>query len=99
MLEQIEMKILKDSIEFDLMDHTTKTVNHTITSYGLKAIFERLLGFYISNEDFKQAMQEVGFESYGTGENVFYKLDRKHIQILNMISHLIENGVWELFRD
>lgn len=48
------------------------------SSYGLKTVFERLAGCYISNEDFKALMLEVGFEPIPTSRNDInhrYKLE------------------------
>jgi len=40
-----------------------KTVNKNHTSYGYKHVFENdIHGFYISNEQFKGAMLEAGYE-------------------------------------
>ncbi len=33
-----------------------------LSSYGLKAYFEKLMGEYISNEEFKEAMMMAGFK-------------------------------------
>ena len=42
--------------------------NTKISSYGLKHIAEKLVGFYVSNADMKKAMVESGFECYRTNE-------------------------------
>lgn len=34
---------------------------NSLSSYGLKAYFEKLMGDYISNEEFKEAMIVAGF--------------------------------------
>ena len=50
---------------------------HKMCSYSLKGLFEKLTGDYISNDEFKAAMIEAGFEptpkSVGT-TNHLYKM-------------------------
>lgn len=41
----------------------TKTISQYPTSYWLKSLFERALGFYVSNADCKKAMIEAGFRA------------------------------------
>jgi hypothetical protein len=41
-----------------------KTFNRRITSYGLKHVAEKAYGVYIANEEFIQAMDELGFSRY-----------------------------------
>jgi hypothetical protein len=38
-----------------------KTINHKISSYGLKHICEQAVGFYVSNGEMKGAMLKAGF--------------------------------------
>lgn len=38
-----------------------KTPNRMHTSYGMKHVFERLTGIYVTNGQFKGAMQVLGF--------------------------------------
>ncbi len=41
---------------------------YPMSSYGLKSVFEKLLGVYISNGDFKEAMILAGFYPCKTKE-------------------------------
>ena len=53
-------------------------INHQISSYGSKHIFERDTGIYITNNQFKDAMLEMGFIPVNPDElNWYYQLDRK----------------------
>jgi len=45
------------------------------SSYSLKCLFEELTGEYITHQDFKDAMQLAGFETYTTfGNHNYYKI-------------------------
>ena len=43
-----------------------KTINKTISSYGLKHIAERMQNVYISNDDLINAMKNAGYRTYQT---------------------------------
>ena len=60
-----------------------------LSSYGLKHIFEGLLGVYIPNEDFKVAMMLAGYRPMKSREiNHRYKLK------LVDVDELIDEGVY-----
>lgn len=40
-----------------------KTINTKHSSYGLKHLFEKRLGFYVSNADCKKAMMHCGYNA------------------------------------
>ena len=57
----------------------------SISSYGLKAYFERMMSEYISNDDFKEAMMVAGFVPYKRyNENHYYRvrIDLSEINLL-----------------
>jgi hypothetical protein len=76
-LDAEQMQILKDSI----IKHLTfkKGINYRHSSYGLKHTFESLLGFYISNMDFKEAMYELGIMNAErhSNQNIYYPIAEK----------------------
>ena len=82
-LSQDQMKLLKDSIIKELK--IVKTINRNRTSYGYKHIFERLLGFYICNADFKLAMEELNIPSKPQldGRNLYYPVSEKSARELD----------------
>jgi hypothetical protein len=50
-----------------------KTVNKTVTSYGLKHIIEKQMGTYISNDSCIAALKQMGFTATPiTGTPNFY---------------------------
>ncbi|MCR4582238.1 MAG: hypothetical protein K5764_01600 [Prevotella sp.] len=62
---------------------------YPFTSYGLKHIFEGLLGFYISNDEFKVAMMLAGFHPAKLKEtNHRYK-----IKLLD-VDELVKLGIY-----
>ena len=82
-----------DSEVFDLKEHNRllsfidiniapymnlKTYNKRFTSYKLKRVIEKNIGFYISNYELKLAMAERGFsgEYSGSSINCNYKLSQ-----------------------
>lgn len=67
---------------------TSKKV-YPMSSYGLKHIFEGLLGVYISNDTFKVAMMLAGFHPCNRClTNHFYRIK------LIGVDELIEEGVY-----
>jgi hypothetical protein len=67
---------------------TSKGYNKKFTSYGLKHVLEKILGFYISNYQVKVAMADKGFNGkYESRINCYYKLSQcgyKKLQILEL---------------
>lgn len=62
---------------------------YPMSSYGLKHIFEGLLGCYVPNDDFKVAMMLAGFNpSKRYGLNHYYKIK------LVDVEELKEEGVY-----
>lgn len=64
---------------------TLKNYNTNFTSYGLKHITEDILGFYVSNYQFKVAMAQRGFEGKyedRSSINCYYKLSNKQYKKL-----------------
>jgi len=53
-----------------------KTINTSITSYGLKHYAERKMGEYISNDSFIEAMFKLGFKGrrIKDSENYFFNI-------------------------
>jgi hypothetical protein len=53
-----------------------KTINKTITSYGLKHFVERKMGQYICNESFVEAMLRLGYKGQRIkdSENYFFNV-------------------------
>jgi len=71
--------IIKDWVDNKLMPFMTrKSFNERHTSYGLKHIAEKELGFYVSNGDIKLALMEnnVPFKEYPGSPNVSYPLSQ-----------------------
>lgn len=63
----------------------TKTINTKINSYSIKNLFEELLGCYVSNDDLKTAMHDLGYkhkEVYPTSINEHYNISMKDINFL-----------------
>ena len=57
---------------------------YKLSSYGLKNIFERLSGEYISNDLFKSCMVEAGFEPIAKTKNTTNHLYKIRLVGLNM---------------
>ncbi len=51
-----------------------KNINNSISSYGLKHRCERDLGFYVSNNEIKECMKEIGFKSVPYQCNEYYNI-------------------------
>ena len=54
-----------------------QTINCKFSSYKLKHIAEKELGFYVSNLDFKTIMHDLGFKYKVEGINEYYNLSSK----------------------
>lgn len=69
----------------------TKNINYkTSTSYHLKGLFERILGFYLSNYDFKIVMSKLGYisgykPSFESGKNPHYNISSKEVKHLEEV--------------
>lgn len=76
------LEILKNSILEELQFQ--KTMNIKVTSYGYKHLFQRLLHFYISNLDFKFAMDQLGipFVVSQNRASFFYPVSMKSVNAL-----------------
>ena len=83
--EQLEKAILK------YLPTHTKNVNYKASSsYRLKGLFENILGFYLSNYDFKIVMSKLGYISgyrakYESGINLHYNISRKELKHLEEV--------------
>lgn len=77
-------KELKELIARYLEKRATPNTLHS--SYGLKHLFENILGYYVSNADAKKAMTECGFEHspYG-GQNWYFNVTQKSLNKLYKI--------------
>lgn len=67
-----------------------KHVNYnTGSSYHLKHVFEKLLGFYVSNYDMKLVMDKLKYASGDhagySGMNPYYNISEKELKILESI--------------
>jgi len=80
---------IKRWVNAELMPYMTrKTINERHSSYGLKHVAERELGFYVCNADIKLILLErdVRFKSYYESPNVSYPLNeefykrRRHVE-------------------
>ena len=74
-----------------------KTINLYHTSYGLKHIPERCLGFYVSNDDMKAAMVACGFEAKQVSElNCSYNVSERSVRCAKLLSfawwEIVVNG-------
>ena len=74
-----------------------KTINRHHTSYGLKHIAERFLGFYVSNDDMKAAMVACGFEAKQVSElNCSYNVSERSVRCAKLLSfawwEIVVNG-------
>lgn len=93
-LNHEEMELLKDKImyyvdEFGLL----KRANFNRSSYGLKHSFEDLLGFYVSNMDFKEAMKQLRIphsERHGL-MNVHYPISQKAYRQIEKDRRMLKN--------
>lgn len=72
------MNQIEEWIDSHLMPYMTrKTINYSISSYGIKHIAESELGFYVSNDAIKELLQERGVEGVLVGKNAYYPLCSK----------------------
>ena len=70
-LNHIQFEKLKQYILDNIQKRKTINTNHT--SYWYKHLFEKELGFYISNDDCKEALCECGFRpAIPTGSQYWY---------------------------
>jgi hypothetical protein len=78
-LTKEQQEILLDWISINFLK--TKTYNKERTSYGLKHIFESSKpGFYVTNGQFKGAMEKIGFTPHNkTTKNSHYKISKKSL--------------------
>ena len=85
--DQIDNKLLEDLSEQQQADLLAwiisnvlprKTANKSHSSYGIKHYAEKDLGFYISNNQFKDAMLQCGFQPVNPHQtNWIYKISNK----------------------
>ena len=71
---------IKSWVDTELMPYMTlKSINERHSSYGLKHIAEREVGFYVSNGDIKLALLENGvpFKAYQGSPNPSYPISQK----------------------
>jgi hypothetical protein len=84
-----KQKIIINNLETEMLhewicDKLMKigSINKSISSYGLKHIAERQLGFYISNDRFIDAMLFAGFKysvPNNNSVNLFFNVSKKSI--------------------
>lgn len=60
-LERIKIQFIKYWIDKNLVHQ--KNFNYSRTSYGMKHIFSSDTGVYVTNDEFKIAMREMGYEA------------------------------------
>lgn len=89
-----------DDEQFDMLEKAVikylptklKNVNYnTSSSYHLKHVFEKILGFYVSNYDMKLVMTKLGYTSgyqatYSSGMNLYYNISKKELKILESMA-------------
>ena len=71
---------IKSWVDTELMPYMTlKSINERHSSYGLKHVAERDVGFYVSNGDIKLALLENGvpFKAYPGSPNISYPISQK----------------------
>lgn len=54
---------------------------HRMSSYALKAMFEKFTGCYISEKQFIKAMYAVGYNRKQVGSSYLYKMEVKPLSI------------------
>ena len=92
-LNDEEFQLLVEAVN-NFLPTKLKNVNYnTNSSYGLKHIFERFLGFYISNYDLKIVMQYLGYKSapyrgYYDDINLYYNISKKEVDRARLISEV-----------
>ncbi|MEI7564027.1 MAG: hypothetical protein WCJ39_10820 [bacterium] len=81
-LDAEKMELLKSTIVENL--DLTEKFNERRTSYGLKHLFENVLGFYLSNMDFKEAMKQLEIPNNGdmVKRNVSYPVSESTCNFL-----------------
>lgn len=90
-LDDEQFKLLEDAV-IEYLPTKLKHINYnSSTSYHLKHVFERLLGFYVSNYDMKLVMCKLGYDSgyqakYSRGMNFYYNISNRELKKLEMIS-------------
>ncbi len=58
-----------------------KTINYKTSSYGLKHIIEKRIGFYVSNADCKKAMTECGYiHDHGDCRNWRFNVSERSVK-------------------
>jgi hypothetical protein len=90
-IEQPTEKELKRLLKLAVQTTLTKrkTINNFASSYGLKHVFERYLGFYISNQMMKEVMNELKFKAVSDGVNERYAFSQKTNLVLKIeVSYL-----------
>ena len=65
------------AIDENLPTRTKRPNGNTGTSYALKHVIERYVGFYVSNLQAKVAMRVLGYERGGDGLNPCYNVTKR----------------------
>ena len=82
-IENIQNELLLEWICDNLM--RIGSINRSITSYGLKHLAERQLGFYVSNDKLIDTMIFAGFKFVGCSPdrvNLYFNVSQKSINKL-----------------
>ena len=76
-LNNVQFEKLKQYISENIQKRKTINMNHT--SYWYKHLFERKLGYYISNDDCKKALCECGFRyaAPAGSQNWYFNISEK----------------------
>lgn len=80
-----EQKDLLDETIIKYLPTKLKGINSKVSSYGLKHKFEKMLGFYISNLDMKEAMARLGYKNNGDVQNQYYNISSKELNEVEKI--------------
>ena len=86
-----EYQAIKEWVETELMPHMTRmTINENHSSYGLKHVAEKELGFYVSNGDIKLVLLEKGvqYKSCPNNPNTSYPLSEQFFKTTTDVLHL-----------
>ena len=81
--DNLENELLLRWIDDNLM--RIGSINRSITSYGLKHLAERQLGFYVSNDKLKDSMIFAGFKFVALNNNsvnLYFNVSQKSINKL-----------------
>lgn len=84
-----EQKDLLDEAIIEYLPSRLQRVNSKVSSYGLKHKFEKILGFYVSNLDMKEAMIRLEYRNNGNNQNQYYNISSRE---LKRIDKMLKEG-------